>query len=140
MFTGAQALALSPPDPFCSPEIAACHCVINEPGFYQLTDNIFSPPTTKAGNCIDIKASGTVLELNGYGMLDASNSGVGIDVYKQALNTTIEGRTTANGYIGSVRGFDIDIEDNADNALIEGIYAAGNNTAAFMLRNVKNSR
>jgi hypothetical protein len=102
--------------------------VIQHPGSYYLTDSILASENNSYGIIID--ASNVMLDLNGYSISGAGNSGStgsGIYVYGSQTNITVK-----NGFLINWVEQGIDAT-NATNSLITEVIATGNGDNGFYI-------
>jgi parallel beta-helix repeat protein len=147
----------------CSTVITSCGCVITKSDTY-IVDNDLSAEQTSKPNCIEIAASYSILNLKGFSVIGFGNgSGIGILIRKGADHVVVEGSDEGGAAIAAdsgmrgedfpaaqavVTGWDIGIQDDADDAAIElfkdiggNIFQQhnGNATAGVFLNGVQRS-
>lgn len=161
MFAIAPAYSATP----CGTVITACGCVITQPQVYTVANNLNA---VAGGNiCIEIAAAHSILNLEGMRVI-GNNAGTGILIDEGADHVIVEGGNEADAdppqnssshnpaaptprREAVVSQWNIGIEDDADNAIIElfdaigGVpllpsgHTPGNVTAGVVLNHVKRS-
>lgn len=145
------------PGPACDTQITACGCVIKSQDIYTVENDLNARQTQRA-NCIEVApaAAHSVLNLKGHQVIGKNNgTGTGILIRQGADHVVIQGASQAvqfhpdddpcapTGSQAIVTKWDIGIEDDADNAVIQlfdGLggtsETAGNATAGLYINGV----
>src|SRR5579871_2939746 len=138
---------LTPADAASCPNlISACGCVIASPGIYLAANTLVASASNQT--CIEItsRASGAILNLNGFNMFGSDGTGTGILIDKGASRVIVEGGIesgsgTAMAHDGGpaegppcgaavagqaqVSRWNIGIEDDGDDAIIALFSSVG---------------
>ncbi|HUO05740.1 MAG TPA: right-handed parallel beta-helix repeat-containing protein [Candidatus Binataceae bacterium] len=147
----------------CPVLITSCGCVITKPGTYTVGNDL-SADQTRNPNCIEIEADHSILNLKGNAVIgDGTGRGIGILIRKDADHVVVQGGDEGNATPPDDAGTDgddfpaaqavvtqwnIGIEDDADNAVIELFKGIGGNifqqdegnaTAGVFINAAKNS-
>jgi len=143
----------------CPESITSCGCVINSTGTYTVANNLSATQTNRP-NCIEITADHSILNLKGFQVLgNANGTGIGIWIHRGADHVVVEGSDEGSGQLyapdtactpggseGIVSRWNVAIEDDADNAVIERFDALGGfaqnpvgNTTAGLLINANHA-
>jgi hypothetical protein len=137
------ALSVLPPKPAnaapsCPATITACGCKITNSQIYTVANNLSAAQTTLP-TCIEIAKDHAILNTMGFS-LTGSGKGTGIVIDKGADHAIVEGTTeTANGQ-SNVTQWNIGIEDDANDAIIQLFANIGNNsTTGVLVKQVTNS-
>ena len=111
----------TPVDASHTPGDSANQFIISQPGSYYLTGNILG---VSVKNGIGINAANVTLDLNGFSLIGAANSGIGINVSGLSANLTVR-----NGCVSGWTGTYSDgISCQASNTVFERLTISGNNT------------
>jgi hypothetical protein len=124
----------------CGSSISQCGCTITKPGVFTVTAKLSSGQgTTGNGDCIDIKAPNAKLFLQGFA-LTGVGTGAGIRLLSSANGAFVEGtRAGAGTGQSTISGWDIGIEDDASNTIVEDFESNSNATAGVLLNKAHNS-
>jgi parallel beta-helix repeat protein len=122
---------LAAADVTCGASITSCGCVIKKSGFYDIDANLdVSQGTTKAGDCIDIKARHVALD-GDFEEIDGAGTGAGIRVFPGASFAAV-------GVFDCIDGWDVGIEVDANNAALFNFCDENNTSAAVFFKGSKN--
>jgi hypothetical protein len=110
----------TPVDAAHTPGDAFSQFIINQPGSYYLTTNVFGA-SAKYG--IEITTNNVVLDLNGFALLGTSNSYDGIVFFGQYSNLAVRNGTVSGWALGA--GF-VGIRSLGQNATFERLNISGN--------------
>jgi len=117
-------------DTACVTPITACGCVITKPGVYQIANNLSSSQgLTSKSDCLDIKASGVVLDMgsNEIAGPGGSNPDVGIRVLQGSINDTLAGGAT----FPLIDGWGVGLLISGKNGVYSNIASSNNAFAGF---------
>lgn len=130
----AQGLGPAGAPPSCSTVITSCGCEIKHTDTYTVANDLSASQTNRP-NCIEITAANSILNVKGYAILGFGNgTGIGILIHQSATHAVVEGGDEAAdpapddagtkgqnfpGAQGVVTQWDVAIEDDADDAVIE---------------------
>lgn len=115
----------------CGTSIAACGCTITKSGTYTLTADLSSTQgLTGAGDCIDIKASGVILNTAGFSITgpgSGTSTGAGIDVLKSSSGAFIEAASHLDDwkYGLEVQGKNTIVDDATYDDNVVGVFLDG---------------
>jgi parallel beta-helix repeat protein len=120
--------------PSCSTVITSCGCVITNADTYTVANDLSADQTGRP-NCIEIAAPGSILNVKGFAILGFGNgTGIGILIRQSANHAIVEGGDEGSdaapndagtkgrdfpGAQGVVTQWDVAIEDDADDSVIE---------------------
>jgi len=118
-----------PPKPTaCTTSISACGCMITKSGTYTVTDDLASSQgLTKDGNCLEVNANHVILDLVGHAII-GTGTGIGILIRKSAHDTTVQGADLSEASQAVINSWNIGLEDDADNVVIEKFRQIGGNS------------
>lgn len=147
-------LAGSPPS--CSTEITSCGCVITHANTYTVANDLSAGQTDRA-NCIEIAADHSILNLKGFSVIGNGNgTGTGILIRHGADHVVVQGADETqqlrirdddpcapSGHQAIVNRWNVAIEDDAEDAVIElfdglggnASQPSGNATAGILMNN-----
>jgi hypothetical protein len=121
----------------CSATISSCGCTINKTGIYKVTAKLDSSQgLTSKNGCIDVSAANVKLFLQGFDVAGAAGvpAGIGIHLLPTANGSFVEGtKAGASTGFSTIRAWDIGIEDDASNTLVEDFIAQFNGTAGVLV-------
>jgi hypothetical protein len=123
--------------PACPASITACGCTITQSQIYTVANDLNAAQTTEP-ICIEIAKDRSILNTMGF-TLTGSGNGIGIKIDKGADRVIVEGGQEDHGE-SNIMQWDIGIEDDGDDAVIQ-IFAGINNnsTTGVLVNKVKNS-
>jgi hypothetical protein len=106
-------------------------------GIYKVTANLDSSQNlTSKNGCIDVSAANVKLFLQGFDVAGAAGTptGIGIHLLPTANGSFIEGTTAGAGTgFSTIHSWDIGIEDDASNTLVDDFIAQFNGTAGVLV-------
>jgi hypothetical protein len=113
----------------CGTSISACGCTITKAGTYTVTSAL----SASTGDCIDIKASNVILNLQAKGITgpgSGTSTGVGIRVLKSSSGAFIEGGGGPSDI--SVSGWKYGLEVDGKNTVSDWVNVHGNVVGVFL--------
>ena len=113
----------------CSTSIAACGCTITKAGTYTVTASL----SASGGDCIDIKASNVILNVQKKGITgpgSGTSTGAGIHVLKGSSGAFIEGGGGPGNI--TVSGWKYGLEVDGKNTISDWVNPRGNVVGVFL--------
>jgi len=113
----------------CGTSISACGCTIVKSGTYTVTTAL----SASSGDCIDIKASNVILNVQGKGITgpgSGTSTGVGIHVLKSSSGAFIEGGGGPSNI--TVSGWKYGLEVDGKNTISVWVNSKGNVVGIFL--------
>ncbi len=141
-------LAAAGPHPnACTPSISACGCTATQSGTYIGANDLDATQgRTKAGHCLEVSANHVILDLHGHALI-GNGAGIGILILNSASDTTVQGTDLTEAGQAIVNSWNIGVEVEASNDLIElfrqiggnNLNPPGNAGDGILLRNASNA-
>ena len=113
----------------CATSISACGCTITKAGTYTVTAAL----SASSGDCIDIKASNVILNVQKKGITgpgSGTSTGVGIHVLKSSSGAFIEGGGGPSNV--TISGFKYGLEVDGKNTVSDWVNSHGNVVGVFL--------
>ncbi len=111
----------------CSASITECGCVIDTTGTYEVANDLDSTQGLTANNsCIEIAADHVILNAKGFAIIGAG-SGTGILIQNSAGFAVVQGTDAGAADQAIINSWNVGIEDNANNSVIELFRQIGGN-------------
>jgi parallel beta-helix repeat protein len=111
----------------CSATITGCGCVIDATGTYQVGNDLDSTQGLTANNsCIEIAADHVILNLKGFA-ITGTGAGTGILIRNSAGFAVVQGTDAGAADQAIINSWNVGIEDNANNGVIELFRQIGGN-------------
>ena len=117
----------------CPPVIITCGCTITDGASHKLGNDISAADgLTGKGDCIDIKHKNAKLDGFFFDIDGDASPGVGIHILPGATRASVQN-------FDAIFGWDVGIEDDADNATLSDFDTDDNGTAGVLLRSADRS-